>query len=296
MATWEKGKEKPVKKKAGNKKKKNYTPLVVFVLLIACFAYISFQNSQVLPETTLTISTDYESGLGQHLLFVNSNNHFDGITVFIGGRQARQATWENPYTFEFYVTPYDETGFTPVVIEAIDTQNRFVSNTSFALDIDFFVAGSYLNNIMFYSKDFAPLPKARNLMLNSQEVLFFFELENKQSQINSQIITAYIPLIQGITSKGKNVQSYAVGVERGEWISCTDSNSTMVTLQECGELFESGPSILLEFPEFPTTQVIVSNQTITIQPRVEDLELATNTVLQLFDMPQLTTKQAGQLQ
>ena len=297
MATWTKGKtgrkvtKKSEKSKKPSKEKDttNLLPALLFTMLIIGAIYLYAMAPQPLAPTTLAVSTDYEYGIGKTQIFVHSNNPLNGVNVFVGVHQAKQKTWEEPYTFEFYTTPYDDTGFTPVVVEAIDEQGRYSKNASFAVNKDFFVAGAYLGGIMFYSEDFIPLPTARALVFNNNNLSFFFELESKQSELNQKIISAYVPFITELASQGKNLQMYAIEVNDGEWVNCMDSEAEMLPLQECRALLDKGPCIHLAFPEYPTTQVYVTNTTIRIETSMQGMPEGLNAVLALLDISALIT-------
>ncbi|MBN3036944.1 MAG: hypothetical protein JW834_00685 [Candidatus Diapherotrites archaeon] len=271
--------------------KKGDASLIVLVALLAAAGLFLFFSQPSGAEASFSVSsitvTPQPAGVGFADITVTTTEPVDEVTVFVGERQASLVSSEGSvFYFRVFVSPYDDTGIKQIVATA-RKGSAVVKDDSKGMYIDFFVGGEMVGDILFYSHEFQPKKAVRYVVWNHDDLNFFFEVDERPTDMNQAIIQSYIPLLQQLGSMGKSVSAYGVEVRDGEWVRCMDGNGTQLPLEECRRVLGDGPSIILKYPSYPTTQIYATNTTVEIQPRADELSDAITAVQSVITPPRI---------
>lgn len=251
---------------------KNVLAILVFfcvVLGIGYFLYTGVRSTEHLEIVSLDIAPQPAS-IGWVTITIETNKPAKPFTVFVGNRKAElNSISNNVQVFRYFVSPYEKDGVKQMVISGAlynDSYGLFVNKTETIV---------YINNIAFYSDGGRFVVKDR--------VYLFSELDIGKTKRNKQIIQGFVPFISKLAGV-YNISFYAVEVSE-KWVQCYDSNNTLIDVKECENIAKTNPSIILKLPVYPSSQVFVGNNTIEVQPTMDEIEQTLDAVYLFIPKP-----------
>lgn len=263
--------------------KKQAFAVILAIAAIAIIAYAA-QAPAGLPRLNVT-AYPQPAGIGYATIKVEADRPLDRISVAVPDRGAvfdRQDG--NTYYFRYFVSPYDKIGLKPIRVAADGAIDESAS-----LYVGYNAAGKKFNDVLFYSYEFDPALKSLEMLLTGR-INLFFEGKPYPDDGNSEVINAAVPLIISLKARGITGFAYFVGADNGEWLSCTQldlenetENGTVLPVGDCAAVFNSTNSLVIRYPDYPTTQVFVSNSTIEIQPAPGEVRRAVNGTIEMMD-------------
>jgi len=270
----------------------------VAIIVIAAIAF-SLVTQVPIGSITLNVTAyPQPASPGYATIKVESSAPLQNISVLLTERAAAFDRAEgNTYYFSYFVSPYDDittssARLKPIRVIASDSAGGIITDSSASLYVDYRVAGDMIGDVIAYSPYWQPGPKAAQLML-SPKVNFFFEATPQQGEANQEVINSFVPLVTKLSRHGVEVVTYGVETLGKGWLSCTDTNSTQLEVSGCEQKAVAGPSVILRYPSFPTTQILVTNTTVEIQPKLGEVSKAVNATIQMLGYAQVVFEPSG---
>ncbi|MCD6522410.1 MAG: hypothetical protein J7K68_01565 [Candidatus Diapherotrites archaeon] len=236
---------------------KNIIAVLALFLISFGIGYVVLSGSPSEPLKIVSFDVEPQpSSIGWVTITIETNKPAN-LTVFVGEKMAEQYRVENnTYVFRYFVSPYEEDGLKQIIVTGE------LYNDSFGLVVNKTETIVTVRGIAFYSN--------KGKFVVKDRVYFFTELDPGRTERNKKIIEEFTPFLSNL-AKAYNVTFYAVEADEEKWLSCYDSNNTVVDVQECENISQSNPSIILKLPVYPTSQVFVGNNTIEVQPSIEEI-------------------------
>lgn len=250
------------------------------VASIAVTAYFGTSQSEV---ASLTVTTyPQPAKIGYVTIQIDSTVALKTAHVILPERNAEfNYSKGNSYYYSYFVSPYDEIGLKPMIITAFDENGHEIIDTNQSLYVGYNAAGAKFNDVIFYSFDSDPTMKAlEHLITGDLNVIF----ESKQRiQNDIEFLQTFSDMVLELAARGDQITIFDAGTENGKWISCIDSNSTKVDVSVCLGAMEERPSVILRYPDYPTTQVFITNNTIEIQPKLGESGRTVDAIVELLN-------------
>jgi hypothetical protein len=247
----------------------------IAVVVIVAVVLLTAQPPQAQALPTLTITTSTQPGaVGFHEVYVSSDQPLREIAVTVDGKPASQKKQEvNAYTFEFFASPYEPIGVKPIIVSALDSQGRVVRDDSKGFYVGYNAVGDKVVDVVYYTYErggFAPAEMAKRVIFEDNKTLnLFYELVAEGGH-NTASINALVPLIQNLSYvsgiQGKKFNQYLVTVEGREWALCQDNLTNTMPLADCERILHGENSVIMRYPYYPSAQVLVTNNTVDLQP------------------------------
>ncbi|MCD4739850.1 hypothetical protein K8R43_01510 [archaeon] len=246
--------------------------LIPLLLLIGCFGPSGDQ---------LSVSVNDPVRIGYVDILVESSGDLENLAVSVGGLPAEHVSTEGSmHKFKYFVSPYstrDPLGVQKVEAVASASNGQPVK-ASAELNISYFAIGEKFDGVTYYYFAEPPSPTnlnpeyafpddvLRKIVFEGENVNFFFELDEGESDRNAEIINTFQSLIVAVTSKGQDITSYGVEVKDGQWVNCIDTEMEHVDLSDCERIANNEHSIVLKLPDYPTTQIYIHGNAVELQP------------------------------
>lgn len=265
----------------------------VFPLLLLALLFVGC-NEPESPE--LIISTEDTVDTGYTTILVESSTELRDLSVSVGGNSARLEKKEgNRFFFKYFVSPYtsrDPLGKLKVNAIGFDLSGNKLTNSSFVM-VDYFARGMNSSGVFFYYLAEPPSPENPNpvypkvrsrvlsILTKEEKVNFLVELDEGESDRNTQLIVDFQPVLVELFVNDLNVSYYIVEVREGVWVNCFNENSTSIDPETC-KGFLNGSSVLLKLPDFPTTQTFIHEDVIELQPSEGETPLVASAFVNLL--------------
>jgi hypothetical protein len=273
MAVW---KRETAKKKEKEARGLPIAPVAfIAVVVIIAVVLLTAQPPQAQALPTLTVTTSAQPGeVGFHEVYVSSDQPLREIAVTVDGKPAALKKQEgNAYTFEFFASPYEPIGVKPIVVNALDTTGRAVRDEGKGFYVGYNAVGDKIVDIVYYTYErggYSPAEMAKRIIFEDNKSLnLFYELVAEGGH-NTASINALVPLIQNLSYvsgiQEKHFNQYLVTVKGRDWVQCQDNLTNLMPLADCERILREENSVIVRYPYYPSAQVLVTNNTIELQP------------------------------
>ena len=256
--------------------------IFIALIVVVIFGMVSYFGTLKSETAELTITTEPQPAkIGYANIEVASTLPLESVFVILSDRSAVFDHQDgNTYHFNYFVSPYDEIGPKQITVTAVDSNGHQLISDNNSLYVGYNAPGVVYNDVIFYSYEWEPTLKTLELFREGKVNVFFESKPGVENDLD--FLQAFIDLIIEITSRGTEVVIFDVGVENGEWIDCMDSNSTMIPVENCINAMDERPSVIMRYPDYPTTQVFISNRTIEVQPKLGEAHMVVDGMVELF--------------